>query len=100
MAIAGAGHFKDDLRQQLRMRELPERDLQLAEYLVDVLDHHGIMDRDLDEVADDLSFHLQTIVDVADIERILKADSRTGANWHWGQKCAGMPAAAADTWQV
>ncbi len=72
MAIASSGYFKDDLRQQLRMRELPERDLQIAEYLVDVLDQHGIMDRDLEEVADDLSFHVQTIVEVADIERMLK----------------------------
>lgn len=71
MAIASAGHFKDDLRQQLRMREIPERDLQIAEYIVDVLDNHGIMDRDLDEVADDLSFHLQTMVDVSEIERAL-----------------------------
>jgi RNA polymerase sigma-54 factor len=71
MAIASAGHFKDDLRQQLRMRELPERDAQIAEYLVDVLDNHGIMDRDLEEVADDLSFHLQSMVDVTDIERML-----------------------------
>jgi RNA polymerase sigma-54 factor len=71
MAIASAGHFKDDLRQQLRMRELPERDMMIAEYLVDVLDNHGLMDRDLDEVADDLSFHLQSMVDVSDIERML-----------------------------
>jgi RNA polymerase sigma-54 factor len=71
MAIASAGHFKDDLRQQLRMRELPEREMQIAEYLIDVLDHHGLMDRDLDEVADDLSFHLQSIVEVSEIEKAL-----------------------------
>src|ERR1051325_7428520 len=71
MAIASAGHFKDDLRQQLRMRELPERDMQIAEYLIDVLDNHGLMDRDLDEVTDDLSFHLQSMVDTADVERSL-----------------------------
>ena len=71
MAIAGAAHFKDEVRQQLRMRTLEERDLQIAEYLVDVLDHHGLMDRDLDEVADDLSFHLQSMVDVSEIEKML-----------------------------
>ena len=71
MAIAQSGYFKDDVRQQLRMRNLEERDLQIAEYLVDVLDHHGLMDRDVEEVADDLSFHVQSLVDVADVERML-----------------------------
>ena len=47
-------------------------DLQIGEYLINALDHHGLMDRDLEEVADDLSFHMQSIVEMPDVERILK----------------------------
>ena len=72
MAIAGNEHYKDDARQQLRMRKLEERDLQIGEYLINVLDNHGLMDRDLEEVADDLSFHMQSMVEMPDVERMLK----------------------------
>ncbi len=72
MAIAGSPHFKDDAREQLRMRKLGERELQIGEYLIDVLDNHGLMDRDMDEVADDLSFHLQSMVEVDEIKAMLK----------------------------
>ena len=71
MAIASSPHFKDDAKQQLRMRSLEGRDLEIAEYLIDVLDNHGLMDRDMEEVADDLSFHLQAMVEVEEVNRIL-----------------------------
>ena len=71
MAIAGNPHFKDDAKQQLRMRDIDSKDLIIGEYLIDVLDNHGLMDRDIEEVADDLSFHLQTMMEVEDVERLL-----------------------------
>lgn len=72
MAISGNVHYKDEARQQLRMAELSERDLQIGEYLINALDNHGLIDREPDELADDLSFFLQSIVHPDDVERLLK----------------------------
>ena len=71
MVIAGTRHFKDDAKEQLRMLPMEDRDHKIAEYLIDVLDNHGLMDKDLDEVADDLSFHLGVMIEVAHVERLL-----------------------------
>jgi RNA polymerase sigma-54 factor len=71
MVITSQNHFKDDAKQQLRMLTLDEKDQAIAEYLIDVLDNHGLMEKDLEEVADDLSFHVQGLVEVSTIERIL-----------------------------
>jgi len=71
-AMPSQTHFKDDARQQLRLLELPERDMALAEYLIDALNGQGLMDKPLEEVADDISFTLGTIVDEAEVERLLK----------------------------
>lgn len=71
MVIASSTHFKDEAKDQLHMLPLAERDRNIAEYLIDVLDNHGLMDKPLDEVADDLSFHLGSMIEVTEIERIL-----------------------------
>ena len=71
MVITSTNHFKDEAKQQLRMLVLDEKDHEIAAYLIDALDNHGLIQKDLDEVADDLSFHLQGLVEVSTIERIL-----------------------------
>ena len=72
MAMAGAVHFKDDAKQQLRMLTLTEQEFQLADYLIDVLNNQGLLDKPLDEVADDVSFSLNMLVDEVEVERVLK----------------------------
>ena len=71
MPIASFVHFKDEAKQQLRMLTLSDEDHDIAEYLIDVLNQHGLMDKPLDEVADDLSFHRQALVDESTVERVL-----------------------------
>ncbi|MEO6834105.1 MAG: RNA polymerase factor sigma-54 [Chitinophagaceae bacterium] len=71
MAIAGKMHFKDDAKQQLRIRDLPALDIRIGEYIIDMLDNHGLMDRDMEEMADDLSFELSSIVEATEVERVL-----------------------------
>lgn len=71
MVITSVNHFKDEAKQQLRMLDLSERDHEIAAYLIDVLDSRGLMEKDLDEVADNLSFHVQGLVEVSTIERLL-----------------------------
>ena len=72
MVIMSSSHFKDEAKQQLRLLNLSDSDHAISEYLIDVLDSRGLMEKDLDEVADNLSFHIQGLVDVATIERLLK----------------------------
>ncbi|MBS1615814.1 MAG: RNA polymerase factor sigma-54 [Bacteroidetes bacterium] len=69
MALAGTSYFKDDLLQQLHTTEVAANDLEVAEYLIEALNDHGLMDRDMDELADDISFHLQRMVELPEIER-------------------------------
>ena len=71
MVITSQNHFKDDAKQQLRMLSLDEKDHAIAAYLIDVLDNHGLMEKDLEEVADDLSFHVMGLVEVSTIKRML-----------------------------
>jgi len=62
-------HFKDEAKQQLHLLSLPEEDLELAEYIIDILNNQGLMDKPVDEVADDLSFIKGTIIDEETINR-------------------------------
>ena len=69
-AIADFTTFKEDAKQQLHMLELSKDDRADAEYIIDILSPQGLMDRPLEEVADDMSFHFKTIVET---ERVKKA---------------------------
>lgn len=71
VALASYTHFKDDAKQQLRLLSISEEDRNLAEYIIDVLNNRGLMDKPLEEVADDLSFHAQALIEVEDIKRAL-----------------------------
>ena len=68
--ICSVTHFKDDAKQQLHLLNLPEEDLEIAEYVIDILNNQGLMDKSIEEVADDLSFLKQSIVEE---EKILRA---------------------------
>ncbi len=71
MPIVSMSYFRDELKQQLRLQEISEKDRMLAEYLVDMLNDRGLMDKSLEDVADDLSFNMQILVDEKELERIL-----------------------------
>jgi RNA polymerase sigma-54 factor len=61
--------FKAAAKEQLRLLDVSEKDQALCEYLIDILNDKGLMDLSLEEVADDLSFHLKSIVDVDTIKK-------------------------------
>jgi len=69
--VVSVSHFKDEAKQQLRLMDIPEEDSRLAAYLIDMLSSRGLMDKPLEEVADDLSFNLQVFVDESELERVL-----------------------------
>ncbi len=70
-AIADVSTFKEDAKQQLRMRDLSREDTEAAEYIIDILSSQGLMDRPLEEVADDMSFHFKTIVETDKVTEAL-----------------------------
>lgn len=67
--IVNATTFKEDAKSQLRLLDLSEEDVALAGYVIDILNPRGLMDRTLDEVADDMSFHFQSIIEPETIRR-------------------------------
>lgn len=69
--LVNVDHFKDELKQQLRLLHLSDYDFAITEYLVEMLNNKGILDKPLDEIADDLSFQVQTLVNVDTLENAL-----------------------------
>lgn len=68
-AIVNVATFKEDAKQQLRMLSLGEEERRSAEYIIDILNPHGLMDRPLDEVADDMSFHFQSVIETDTVRK-------------------------------
>lgn len=69
MPLSSTVHFKDDAKQQLRLLTLDEKEREIAEYIIDVLNDKGILDKPVEEIADDLSFQLHMIVEEEEIKR-------------------------------
>lgn len=69
IAISSTNHFKDDAKQQLHLLNLSDEDMATAEYIIDILNHQGLMDRPLDEIADDMSFYFQTLVETEQVKK-------------------------------
>lgn len=71
MPIGNRTHFKDEAKQQLRLMELAEDMQDAAEYIIDILNDQGMMDKPMQEVADDYSFLKQRIVEEQLLEKAL-----------------------------
>ena len=71
MPIGNRTHFKDEAKQQLRLIALSEELSEAAEYIIDILNNQGMMDKPMTEVADDYSFLKQKIVEESTLEKAL-----------------------------
>lgn len=69
--IGSFTHFKDEAKQQLALMNLTDGEYSMASYLIDVLNNNGLMDKPIEEVAEDLSFLRQTIVEEDEIRHAL-----------------------------
>lgn len=67
--ISSFVHFKDEAKQQLHLMDLSDEDMELAEYVIDILNNQGLMDKPIEEVADDFSFIKQALIDEEQIQR-------------------------------
>ena len=67
--IVSLNTFKEDLHQQLQLLDLEDDDRMSADYIIDILNGEGFMDRPLDEVAEDMSFSFQKVIEVDMVKR-------------------------------
>ena len=63
--------LQEYLVEQLGYRNLPERDLRLAVYLIGSIDEDGYLRRDLESVADDIAFTMGFETTAEELERLL-----------------------------
>ncbi len=64
--------LQEFLTEQLGYKNLSERELNLAKYLVGSIDEDGYLRRDLESISDDIAFTVGVEVTVNELERILK----------------------------
>ena len=63
--------LQEYLVEQLGYRNLPERDMRLAVYLIGSIDEDGYLRRDLESVADDIAFTMGREPTAGELERLL-----------------------------
>ncbi len=68
--IVNVNTFKEEAHQQLELLTQSDDDRIAASYIIDVLNGAGFMDRAIEEVAEDMSFFLQKVVEP---ERVINA---------------------------
>jgi RNA polymerase sigma-54 factor len=71
MPLSSTVNFKDDAKQQLHLLDISEEDKVMGEYIIDLLNDRGLMDKPLEEVADDISFYLHKVVETDVVRRVL-----------------------------
>lgn len=63
--------LNESLLQQLGLRDLSEKEMKIAEYIIGNIDDDGYLRRDLSAIADDLIFQEGQDVEVKDVEEML-----------------------------
>ena len=69
--LSGGRSLQEYLVEQLGYRDLTEREMRLAVYLIGSIDEDGYLRRDLESVADDIVFTLGVETTTAELERLL-----------------------------
>lgn len=69
--ISGGRSFQESLIEQLGFRNLTEREMQLATFIVGSIDNDGYLRRDLESVSDDIAFSLGIETSAGELERLL-----------------------------
>ena len=63
--------FRENLKEQLSLREIDPELRAFAEYLIDAIDDDGYLHQSLDDILDDLSFNLNMFVELNVLEKAL-----------------------------
>ncbi len=70
--IKASSDFREGLKEQIRYEGLADKQLKLADYIIDCLNCNGFLLQDLEDMADDLSFKQGVIVEVSELEEVVK----------------------------
>jgi len=68
---AGAASFSEYLQQQIGLKELSEKERQLASFIIGNLDDDGYLRRDLDSMVDDIAFLQNIHTTKEELEKVL-----------------------------
>jgi RNA polymerase sigma-54 factor len=63
--------YREALKEQIRYEGLSEKQLKLADYIIDCLNCNGFLRQELEDMADDLSFKQGVIVEMSELEEVL-----------------------------
>lgn len=69
--MSGGSSFHDNLRDQLGLRLLNERQEEIGEYIIGNIDDDGYLRREIDNMVDDLAFSQNIITTVEEVEEVL-----------------------------
>ena len=69
--ITGGRSLQESLIEQLGFRNLSQREMTLARYLVGSLDEDGYLRRDMEAISDDLAFAVGVEASIEELERLL-----------------------------
>ena len=63
--------YRENLKQQFRLLKTDDKEVKLAEYLIDCLGEGGLLEQDLVNIAEDLSFKHNVWLEEAELEEVL-----------------------------
>lgn len=63
--------FRENARQQLNLLDIEERQKTIGIYVIDALNDRGLLERSAEELAEDISFQQQTIVEPSEINSVI-----------------------------
>lgn len=64
--------FRDEAKEQVHYMKLSEKELMIAEFIVDMLDDTGFLRRDIADLTDDISFSHNVFVSEEEVTRVKK----------------------------
>ncbi len=70
--MAELADFRKDLKMQFHYLNHSDKETALAEFIIDSLNNHGMLDQELQAVADDFSFKHHRWVEVSEVESLLE----------------------------
>jgi RNA polymerase sigma-54 factor len=74
--IKSYSDYREALKEQIRYAGLDDKQLQLANYMIDCLNSNGFLVQDLEDMADDLSFKHGVLVEKEELEAVVQQIQR------------------------
>lgn len=63
--------FRTELKEQFRLLEVSDEEIILADYLIDSLSDNGLLEQDLEKIAEDISFRQNSWIETEQLEKVL-----------------------------